>query len=113
MPDVSPAGGVLVTFVIMATRMPRGSARSRGGQADAVRDEFANDEPPAVILPTPPPGGWPAGRAGAGGTGGSARGGSGGGRGSASSTARSGGSNSRGARGGRGGGTGRSGKNGG
>src|SRR6516162_8227090 len=119
MPDVSPAGGVLVTFVIMATRMPRGSARSRGGQADGVRDEFANDEPPAVILPTPPPGGWPSGRAGTGGTGGSARGGSGGGRGSASSTVRSGGSkaarsgNSRGARGGRGGGTGRSGKNGG
>src|SRR5215471_1725160 len=127
MPDVSPAGGVLVTFVIMATRTPKGSARSRGGQADAVRDEFANDEPLAVILPTPPPptpGGRPAGRAGSGGTGGSARGGSGSGRGSANSAARSGSSarsgstaarsgSSRGAGGGRGGGTGRSGKKGG
>src|SRR5215470_8817482 len=121
MPDVSPAGGVLVTFVIMATRTPKGSARSRGGQADSARGEFASDEPLAVILPTPPPsppGGRPAGRAGTGGTGGSARGGSGSGRGSASSAARSGGStaarsgNSRGARGSRGGGTGRSGKKG-
>src|SRR5215468_2438893 len=103
----------------MATRTPKGSARSRGGRADAVHDEFESDEPLAVILPTPPPGGRPAGRAGTGGTGGSARGGSGSGRGSASSAARSGGStaarsgNSRGARGGRGGGTGRSGKKGG
>src|SRR5215831_5740099 len=102
----------------MATRTPKGSARSRSGRADAVRDEFESDEPLAVILPTPPPGGRPAGRAGTGGTGGSARGGSGSGRGSASSAARSGGStaarsgNSRGARGGRGGGTGRSGKKG-
>jgi DNA segregation ATPase FtsK/SpoIIIE, S-DNA-T family len=41
----------------MATRAPRGSARSRGGRADADRDEFYNDEPLEVILPNLPPGG--------------------------------------------------------
>ena len=40
----------------MATRAPRGSARSRGGRADADRDEFYNDEPLEVILPNLPPG---------------------------------------------------------
>jgi len=78
----------------MATRAPRGSARSRGGQPAAARDEFVNDEPLEVILPNLPPGGArPAGKRGSGrGTGGSrgsgatGRGGTGGGRGSRSGT---------------------------
>jgi S-DNA-T family DNA segregation ATPase FtsK/SpoIIIE len=41
----------------MATRAPRGSARSPGGQADADRGEFSADDPLAVILPSVPPGG--------------------------------------------------------
>ncbi len=52
----------------MATRAPRGSARSRGGRADADRDEFYNDEPLEVILPNLPPGGArPAKKSGSGG----------------------------------------------
>ena len=115
----------------MATRAPRGSARSRGGQPAAARDEFVNDEPLEVILPNLPPGGArPAGKGGSGrGTGGSrgsgatGRGGTGGGRGSRSGTgtgvgrnARSGGGSAarsgtgRGGRGAGGGGTVRSGK---
>ena len=41
----------------MATRAPRGSARSRGGSSGAAShqdydDEYFNDEPPDVVLPT-------------------------------------------------------------
>src|SRR5215472_7605994 len=50
-------GRVLATFVIMATRASRGSARSRSGQADADPGEFSNDEPVEIILPNVPPGG--------------------------------------------------------
>jgi len=125
----------------MATRVPRGSARSRSGQADADRGEFSNDEPLEVILPNlPPEGARPAKKSGGSGRGssgnGSGRGndsgrgsaarggGSGGGRGPAASgsgrsaragggsgTARSG--NPRGGRGAGGAATGRSGKSGG
>src|SRR5271165_912265 len=52
----------------MATRAPRGSARSRGGRADADRDEFYNDEPPEVIVHNlPPEGARPAKKSGSGG----------------------------------------------
>ena len=91
-------GRVLATFVIMATRASRSSARSRSGRAGADRDEFYNDEPVEVILPNVPPGGGrPAPKRGSGsggsgsrGSGSSGRGsGSGSGRGSASGTGRS------------------------
>lgn len=51
---------VAATFVIMATRAPRGSSRSRGGRSGAARSQdyqdyddlyYENDEPPDVILP--------------------------------------------------------------
>jgi S-DNA-T family DNA segregation ATPase FtsK/SpoIIIE len=51
----------VATFVIMATRAPRGSSRSRGGQSGAARSQgyqdyddayYENDEPAEVILPT-------------------------------------------------------------
>jgi DNA segregation ATPase FtsK/SpoIIIE, S-DNA-T family len=121
----------------MATRASRGSARSRGGQADAAPDEFYSDEPVEVILPNLPPGGARPAGTGSSGRGGGSRGGSGnarrggaaGGRGQGSGTgggsarsarsARSGSDNpgrpagGRAGRGGRGGGTARSGKKGG
>jgi S-DNA-T family DNA segregation ATPase FtsK/SpoIIIE len=51
--------GVVATFVIMATRAPRGSSRSRGGQSGAARSRdypgddpyYSSDEPANVILP--------------------------------------------------------------
>lgn len=55
--QVLAAGVVLATFVIMATRAPKGSARSRGGRSGAARSRdyddayYENDESPDVILP--------------------------------------------------------------
>jgi S-DNA-T family DNA segregation ATPase FtsK/SpoIIIE len=85
--------GVLATFVIMATRAPRGSARSRSGQAGADRDEYYHDEPVEIILPDVPPGGArPAAK----------RGGAGGSRGNGSSRGSAGASTRKSAAGGRG-----------
>jgi DNA segregation ATPase FtsK/SpoIIIE, S-DNA-T family len=87
----------------MATRAPRGSARSRGGSSGAAPDqyyddEYFNDEPPDVVLPATV-------------TPGRGRGGSGSGGRPARSTGstRSAGSAGKSAAGGRGGGTGRGG----
>jgi S-DNA-T family DNA segregation ATPase FtsK/SpoIIIE len=92
----------------MATRAPRGSARSRGGSSGAAPDqyyddEYYNDEPPDVVLPaTVTPG---RGRGGArGGSGGGAPAKSAGSAGKNTAASRSGGSGRGGSGAGKGGG---------